>query len=91
MKTIEGTHLKTINATTGETYIIEYNSAWRVDISNNTDGSILISANGIFSENGPAANYLELPEGYNYNNLAVLDALYIKSNGTGKIMIVRCR
>ncbi|MGN0181522.1 MAG: hypothetical protein ACI4DP_03795 [Candidatus Ornithomonoglobus sp.] len=91
MTTIKGTHMKTINAAAGEIYEIEYSSAWRVDISNNTDSSILISTNGEFSEDGTAADYLELPSGFNYNNLAVTNTLYIKSNGTGKIMIVRCR
>lgn len=91
MTTIKGTHLKTIDAAAGEVYKIEYASAWRVDIANNTDDSILIGTDGNFSKTTAAGDYLEIPSGCSYNNLAAPHKLYIKSNGTGKIVVVRCR
>lgn len=91
MTTIKGTHLKTIDATANEVYKLEYASAWRVDIANNTDDRILISTDGNFSTDGTSSDYLEIPSSCSYNNLAAPHRLYIKSNGTGKIVVVRCR
>lgn len=91
MTTVKGSYLKTINAEAGEIYAVDYKYAWRVDIANNTDGIISISTNNNFASDGISSDYLELLPGMVYNNMAVITTLYIKSDGKGKIMIVRCK
>lgn len=60
------------------------------DILNLTDGNILINRNGDFSETENCGNYITLPNGMAYNDLALNHSdLYIKSSGSGIIVVVR--
>lgn len=95
MTEIEGNALMTLTANAGETYCVQYNSNYIVDILNETDGEIYISSDGDFNETGDTANYLTIPAGNGYNNYnhiyAFENKLYIKADTSGKICITARR
>lgn len=92
MTNITGNRLITITASAGEIYDIDYITAYAVDVANNTDSDILISDNNDFVQSSGAGNYATIVSGGAYNGMALVNSkLYIKSNGSGNIAIVRSR
>ena len=91
MNTIKGTNLVTINAEVGETYCIEYESSFSVNILNQTDSIISVSTQTDYAEDGVSSECLKLVEDAFYYNFRsrLSDHLYITSEGDGYIALVR--
>ncbi len=89
MITIEAGRLLTIEATAGETYVVDYDSPRYVDIYNQTSGEIYIDMSGEFKEENTVKHYLIVTAGGFYNELKIgTGKLHIKTISDGKISIV---
>ena len=91
MTNIKGTNLITINAESGEEYLIEYESGYNVNILNQTDGVITISPSADYAGDENSSECLKLTEDAFYYDLCsrLSKALYIASAGDGLISVVR--
>lgn len=91
MKEIKGQKILTITAVSGDEYTVKYESGFKADIKNATDGDIYISSKNDFTDTDNVGNYVVLSSGECYNGLVdSFGKLYIKSDGGGRITIVRC-
>ncbi|MCH5211605.1 MAG: hypothetical protein J1G06_01180 [Oscillospiraceae bacterium] len=91
MNTIKGTNLITINAQARETYCIQYESGYSVNILNQTDGIISVAPKASYAENDTSSECMKLTEdAFYYDFCSRLDKnLYITSGGDGYISVIR--
>ena len=91
MNTIKGSNLITINTEAGETYCIQYESGYSVNILNQTDGVISVSTKENYTENETSAECMKLTEDAFYYNFRsrLSDSLYITSDGEGYTTVIR--
>ena len=91
MNTITGTNLITINALAGETYCIQYESDYSVNILNQTDGIISASPKASYDENEFSSECMKLTEdAFYYDFRSKQDKnLYITSEGNGYVSVIR--
>ena len=91
MTNIKGERLITINAQYGETYCIQYESDYFVNILNQTDGVISVSPTAAYYEDENYSNCMKLIENaFYYDFCSKLNhTLFISSTGDGYITIVR--
>ena len=91
MTTIKGSRFLTIRSEAGEVYEIKYSTPPRISMLNNTSGEVKISSSEEFAENGASGKYLTIPKNAGVNGIAVPDdAVYIKAEAAGNIVIERC-
>ena len=91
MHTITGSNLITINAEAGESYCIEYESGYGVNILNQTDNVISVSPKADFAEDSISSECLKLTEDAFYYGFhsKLSKSLYIIPAGGGLISVVR--
>ncbi len=91
MHTITGSNLITINAEAGESYRIEYESGYRVNILNQTDGVIAVSPKANFAEDSIFSDRLMLTDDAFYYGFdsKLSNSLYITSTGNGLVSVIR--
>ena len=91
MTTIKGSRFLTVRAESGEVYEIKYSTPPRLNVLNNTSGEVKISSSEEFKESGSAGEYLAIPQNAAANNIAMpFDAVYVKAEASGNIVIERC-
>lgn len=92
MTTIKGQSFLTITASAGETYMIDYTVPPKLSIANNTESTILIRVDSEFTDRaGEVRECIEVPSGAGVNNIRMqFNKVYIKAEGSGSIVIVRC-
>ena len=91
MTTIKGSRFLTVRAEAGEVYEIKYSTPPRINVLNNTSGEVKISSSEEFAENGASGSYLTVPQNWAVNDIAMpFDAVYIKPDASGNIVIERC-
>ncbi|MDO5398212.1 MAG: hypothetical protein Q4G33_09805 [bacterium] len=92
MINIKGNALITFTAAAGETYCIQYDSNYSVNIANLTDGDIYVSSDETFNEMDGAGNYLAILSGGGYNGYNHIhmykNKLFIKTDEAGKVCVV---
>ena len=91
MHTIKGSTTITINAEAGKTYCINYKSDYSVNILNQTDGIISVSAKADYAADETSSECMKLTENAFYYNFCsrLSDTLYITSEGDGLISVIR--
>lgn len=92
MKTIKGQSFLTITASAGETYMIDYTVPPKLSIANNTTGNIIIGTDSEFTDStGAVRECIDVPSGVGVNNIRMpFNKVYIKTEDSGSIVIVRC-
>lgn len=89
MKTIKGQNFFTINAIAGETYCIVYQHGYAVNIINQTDAIITISADEAYADDGVSALCVRLAPQSFLNGFRHHDnKLYITPQESGDISVV---
>lgn len=89
MKNIKGNKFLTIAGVAGEVYRITYTKCFEVDIINSSDGDLYVGSSENFTTEDGVSNYAVIKSGGYYNGLRVSGSLYLKSNGTGEITVIR--
>lgn len=87
MKDITISNVVTITAIPQEIYHFSLLLAGSVTISNQTDGEILAGRENDFTENDGVTQCITLPSGYSLAGFRTGKDLYIKSIGSGKIVV----
>lgn len=91
MNTITGSSLLTINAEAGETYCIEYETGYNVNILNQSSDIISVSTQPSYAEDETSSECLVLTEDAFYYDLCsrLSKRLYITASGNGYVSVVR--
>ena len=90
MKEIRGQKLLTIAATSGENYVIDYTNDVNVNIINQTDDNIRISASGDYAQDEDHSCCITLHPNMFINLLSLNSTkLCIESDGDGDIAVFR--
>lgn len=87
---MKGKNNLSINVSEDSIYKIEYDSWFRVNILNYTDGEIYVSSNENFDFDGDVAEVLTIGSKMFYNGFATASgSIYIKALKTGVVVIAR--
>ena len=91
MTTIKGSGFLTGRAEAGEIYEIQYSTPPRLNVLNSTEGDLKISSSSDFTDDSVSGQYLTIPKNAGINGIAVpFEAVYIKAEAGGNIVIERC-
>lgn len=88
MTNIKGERILTVSVEADETYAINYDGVFMVNIINNTDGILTVSETEQYFDDGTAAKCLRLDAGMYFNRLRLqFGTLYITSEKAGDVLI----